>query len=126
VLRYCNNREVSSEDDVAKLFYQSYAHMRVYMAGKCRQDKIRKNWKNRNVVVEMRFADCCEANGNGRQKESNAASRKNASLTGKMVTTKEPKSRYLTARACRFTGCSGWTTESSCLASRQYSEGTCS
>jgi hypothetical protein len=34
--------DVSSEDDVAKLFYQSYAHMRVYMTGTRRQGT---NWK---------------------------------------------------------------------------------
>jgi len=66
--------------------------------------------------MEMLLADRCEAKGNARQKHSNAASRKNASLIGGMVTTREQKSRNLTSRACRFTGCSSWSTESSRLA----------
>jgi len=53
--------------------------------------------------------------GTGGRKNSNAASRKNASLIGEMVTTREQKSQNLTSRACRFTGCNSWSTEASCL-----------
>jgi len=54
--------------------------------------------------------------GTGGRKSSNAASRKNGSLIGGMVTTREQKSLNLTSRECRFTGCSRWSTESSRLA----------
>jgi hypothetical protein len=59
----------SSEDYVAKRFYQSYAHIRVYMEGKNRLEVHRTELKERNVVMEVWSADRCEANGNGRQEQ---------------------------------------------------------